>query len=156
MAAIPRAAVSEWPASRNEMAARIAPMVCPVRRAVASMPPAAPLRASGAAESIERLFGAWKNPNPRPHMAMRHAISAAVGFSGRPAKRGQTRTKDDQTRGAQHRRRKSVGEANLKQPTFAFAGHSRWFGAGPRANLFGHQPEALRRRCDGRLHCHSL
>jgi hypothetical protein len=36
----------------------------PVRRAVASIPPAAPLRESGAADSIERLFGAWKKPNP--------------------------------------------------------------------------------------------
>jgi hypothetical protein len=40
-AATPSAVVSEWPAIRNEIAARIAPMVCPVRRAVASMPPVA-------------------------------------------------------------------------------------------------------------------
>src|SRR6185437_448110 len=63
------------------------PLVCPVRRAVASIPPAAPLRKSGAEDSIERLFGAWKNPKPRPHRAIRHAISAEVGFSGRLARR---------------------------------------------------------------------
>jgi hypothetical protein len=88
-AAIPIATVSEWPAIRNEMAARVAPMVCAVTCAVASMPPAAPLRASGVADSIERLFGAEKKQKPRPHRAMRHA-SAAVGFSGRPAKRAST------------------------------------------------------------------
>jgi hypothetical protein len=38
---MPSAVVSEWPAIRNEIAARIAPMVCPVRRAVANIPPAA-------------------------------------------------------------------------------------------------------------------
>jgi hypothetical protein len=51
-AATLRAIVSEWPGIRKAIAAKVAPIVCPVRRAVASIPPAAPLRSSGAAESI--------------------------------------------------------------------------------------------------------
>lgn len=44
----------EWPAIRNEIAARIAPTVCPVKRAVANIPPAAPLRESGADVGVRR------------------------------------------------------------------------------------------------------
>ena len=56
----------------------VAPTVMPSRRAIASMPPAAPERARGAAASIVRLFGAWKKPKPRPQSAMRQAMSNAV------------------------------------------------------------------------------
>src|ERR1700753_2655291 len=62
-------------------------MVWPVRRAVANIPPAAPLRESGAEDNIERLLGAWKKPNPRPHSAIRQAIAGVVGSPGRVARR---------------------------------------------------------------------
>jgi hypothetical protein len=49
----------------NKMAARIAPIVCPVRRAAASIPPAAPLRESGAADGIELGHAAAAAPERR-------------------------------------------------------------------------------------------
>ena len=42
-------------------------------------PPALPARARGTLVTIARLFGDWKNPNPRPHTTMRQTISAVVG-----------------------------------------------------------------------------
>ena len=93
MAAVPastaetlRATVSECSAILNAIAAKVAPIVCPVRRAVASIPPAAPLRSSGAAESIERLFGAWKKPKPNPQSAIRQTRSIDDASTGRSAR----------------------------------------------------------------------
>jgi hypothetical protein len=67
----------------NEIAARIAPIVCPVKRAVASIPPATPLRESGADDNIERLFGAWKKPNPAT------CLSATASMVAKPSKLGE-------------------------------------------------------------------
>ena len=68
-----------------------APRVCPVRRAVPSIPLAPPLRSRGAADNMVRLFGDWKIPKPAPHSAMRHAIcmgsgcAPSVASNSRPA-----------------------------------------------------------------------
>lgn len=55
----------------NSRAISAAPVVCPMRRAVASMPLADPLR-SGGAEAIRMLLlGDWKSPNPAPQSTSR-------------------------------------------------------------------------------------
>src|SRR4029079_4846688 len=51
----------------------------PSNRAVASIPPAAPERALGAALTIVRLLGDWNRPKPSPHTAIRHAIAILWG-----------------------------------------------------------------------------
>src|SRR5580692_1105889 len=77
-AATPSATGSACVAKRKAIAAKVAPIVWPVSRAVASIPPAAPLRPSGADDSIVRLFGDWKKPKPSPHMPMRQAMPIEV------------------------------------------------------------------------------
>ena len=62
-----------------------APVVCPSRRAVASMPLAEPLR-SGGAEAIRMLLlGDWKSPNPAPQSISRQTMAPCVGCGGRKA-----------------------------------------------------------------------
>src|SRR6185369_3751592 len=56
------------PARAKHSAADAAPSVCPVRRAVATMPLAPPLRSEGALDMMARMFGVWKKPNPRPQI----------------------------------------------------------------------------------------
>ncbi|MCY1200855.1 hypothetical protein D9M72_123050 [compost metagenome] len=48
------------------MATSAVPKLWPNTRVVACRPPAAPLRERGAADSMARLFGVWKNPKPTP------------------------------------------------------------------------------------------
>jgi len=57
-------------------------MVCPVRRAVATMLLALPLRPGGALDINAFRFGAWKKPNPAPQMAIRQTMSAIPGVAG--------------------------------------------------------------------------
>ncbi len=85
--AAPSATGSAFAAKRNEIAASVAPIVWPVSRAVASMPPAAPLRSIGAEDSMVRLFGDWKKPKPRPQTAIRQAIAADDASAGSSASR---------------------------------------------------------------------
>jgi len=59
-----------------------APMVCPTRRAVATMLLAPPLRPGGALDINAFRLGAWKKPNPNPQIAMRQTISATPGAAG--------------------------------------------------------------------------
>ena len=77
-----------WPGTMwNSRAISAAPVVCPMRRAVASMPLAEPLR-SGGAEAIRMLLlGDWKSPNPAPQSTSRQMMSKSVGCSGRNASR---------------------------------------------------------------------
>ena len=71
----------------NSRAISAAPVVCPARRAVASMPLAEPLR-SGGAEAIRMLLlGDWNSPNPAPQSTSRQMMSKSVGCSGRKASR---------------------------------------------------------------------
>lgn len=51
------------------------------------MPLAPPLRLGGALLIMARTFGAWKNPNPAPHTAMRQMISVMDGADGSRASR---------------------------------------------------------------------
>src|SRR6185312_10621518 len=75
-AAVARAAVAaRVPARWKNTAVVTAPAVWPKRRAVASAPPAAPLRCMGAAVTMARLLGDWKKPKPRPQTAIRQAMS---------------------------------------------------------------------------------
>ncbi len=79
-----RAMRSPWsPARCRQTAIITAPAVWPVRRAVASMPPAAPARSRGALESITRLLGDWKKPKPRPHKAIRQMICRLGASTGK-------------------------------------------------------------------------
>src|SRR3984885_8996836 len=55
-------------------AASAAPVVCPVRREVATMPLALPLRPAGALDISAFMFGVWKKPNPNPQIAIRQTI----------------------------------------------------------------------------------
>ena len=71
----------------NSSAIRAAPVVWPMRRAVASMPLALPLL-SGGAEAIRMLLlGDWKSPKPAPQSTSRHTMSPGTGCSGRNASR---------------------------------------------------------------------
>ncbi len=56
-----------------------APVDCPTRRDVATMPLAPPLRSRGAADMIARRFGDWKKPNPAPQIIIRHTMSPVPG-----------------------------------------------------------------------------
>ena len=58
----------------NTRVTRVAPRVCPTRRAVLCIPPAPPVRWIGVAMTITILLGVWNNPNPMPHRAILHAI----------------------------------------------------------------------------------
>ena len=69
------------PARPKQSAASAAPLVCPVRRAVATMPLALPLRSAGALDIRAFMFGAWKKPNPHPQIAIRQTMSATAGFA---------------------------------------------------------------------------
>ena len=69
----------------KKRATSAAPVVCPSRRAVASMPLAPPLRPAGADEMMMLLFGDWNNPKPNPHRASRQRIAPSVGTAGRQA-----------------------------------------------------------------------
>ena len=69
------------PARPKHSAASAAPLVCPIRRAVATMPLALPLRPAGALDIKAFMFGAWKKPNPQPQIAMRQTISATCRVS---------------------------------------------------------------------------
>lgn len=93
---------------------------------MASIPPAAPLQESGAAVSIERLFGAWKKPNPRPQSAIRHAISVDVGSAGRSANKERPDSGECLCSVLHHRKRreKSVGTGTL-MPTTCLLDRSR-------------------------------
>ena len=62
-----------------------APSVCPVNRAVPSMPLAAPLRCSGAEVTMVWLLGDWNSANPAPHKAMRQTMSIGDGLAGKAA-----------------------------------------------------------------------
>ena len=64
------------------MAASVAPIVWPVSLAVASMPPAAPLRSIGAEDNMVRLLGVWKKPKPKPQIAIRQPIASDVASAG--------------------------------------------------------------------------
>ena len=81
----------DGPAKPKISATKAAPMVCPSNRAVDWMAPAPPLHSRGALTMIARLFGDWKNPNPKPQMAIRQAISAVAGFAGNTASRRKPR-----------------------------------------------------------------
>ena len=59
-----------------------APSVWPVRRAVPSMPLAAPLRCSGAEVTMVWLLGDWNSAKPAPHSAMRQATFQSAGCAG--------------------------------------------------------------------------
>ena len=83
----------------------VAPTVMPSSRAMASMPPAAPERARGAAASIARLFGAWKKPKPRPQSAMRQAMSNVSASAGRSAISAEPDGEKRHAEGAEHARR---------------------------------------------------
>ena len=74
------------PATRNMIAAAVAPIVMPSKRDTASIPPAAPARDRGADARSVRLFGAWKKPNPKPQTAILQAISPADASTLRPAR----------------------------------------------------------------------
>lgn len=69
----------------NTAAMMTAPRVWPVRRAVPSMPLAAPLRCRGAEVTMVWLLGDWNKPNPMPHSAMRQAMSRSPGCAGSAA-----------------------------------------------------------------------
>ena len=58
-----------------------APVVWPSKRAVASIPPAAPERCRGAELTIVRLLGDWNRPKPMPHTAIRQTMSNVLGCS---------------------------------------------------------------------------
>ena len=73
-----------------------APRVCPSRRAALSMPPAAPLRARGAAAMMVRLFGAWKKPKPSPHSAMRQTRPTAPAGAREQREQQQSRGQHQQ------------------------------------------------------------
>ena len=62
-----------------------APVVCPTRRAVASMPLALPLRWGGAEAMRMLLLGDWKRAKPAPQSISRQIISPWGGLSGRKA-----------------------------------------------------------------------
>src|SRR6185312_477487 len=76
------AVVPRSPNRLNMRAISAAPVVWPRSRAVPSMPLAPPLRSRGADPSIARLLGVWNRPKPKPHSAMRQAISALPGCTG--------------------------------------------------------------------------
>src|SRR5438067_4271526 len=66
----------------RQKATSAAPVDCPIRRAVATMPLALPLRFAGAALMMAFTLGAWKKPKPIPHTAMRQPIATLDGASG--------------------------------------------------------------------------
>ena len=66
-------------------ASSTAPSVWPVRRAVPSMPLAAPERRGGAAVTMVWLLGDWNSPKPAPHSSMRQTMSASDGCAGSSA-----------------------------------------------------------------------
>src|ERR1700733_2649632 len=70
------------PASTKQNAVSAAPIVCPVRRAVATMPLAPPLRPGGALDMIALKFGVWKKPKPSPQIAMRQTMLRMLGEVG--------------------------------------------------------------------------
>jgi 2-methylcitrate dehydratase PrpD len=45
------------------------------------MAPAPPLRSRGALLTMARLFGDWKNPNPKPETMIRQMMSASPGWA---------------------------------------------------------------------------
>src|ERR1700722_16135021 len=61
---------------------KAAPQVCPVRRAVATMPLALPLRSGGALDIKSFMFGTGKKPKPQPQPAIRQTMSATCGLVG--------------------------------------------------------------------------
>ena len=67
------------------VASTTAPSVCPVSRAELSMPPAAPLRASGAEVTMVWLLGDWYSAKPLPASSMRQTMSRVEGASGMAA-----------------------------------------------------------------------
>ncbi len=104
-----------FPCARKNTATPAAPMVCPSRRTVLSMPPAAPLRARGTEYNIARLFGAWKKPKPRPQNAMRHIRFNAVPSSGNVASSARPAGHHDEPNTAENRRRVAIGKSPGKR-----------------------------------------
>src|SRR5262245_21152233 len=70
------------PTRLKQSAAAAAPVVCPTRRAVATMLLAEPNRCGGALVMIAFMFGVWKKPKPNPHTIMRQTMSATPGLAG--------------------------------------------------------------------------
>jgi len=63
----------------NNNAATAAPLVCPIKRVVPSIPLAPPLLALGAEDIMVLLLGVWKSPNPAPQSAIRQIMSKSSG-----------------------------------------------------------------------------
>ena len=62
----------------SRKATTTAPSDWPTTRAIPNVPPAAPARSFGASDSMARLLGDWKKPNPAPQTAIRQTTSKCV------------------------------------------------------------------------------
>ena len=69
----------------NINATREAPVVCPVRRDIPSIPLALPLRFCGAEDINILLLGVWNSPKPKPHIAINKAIPTPDTLSAKTA-----------------------------------------------------------------------
>lgn len=67
----------------NTMATPVVPIVCPMRRAMPSIPLAPPLRLRGADDTNVRLLGVWNKPNPAPQNMILHQMSILSALSGK-------------------------------------------------------------------------
>lgn len=65
------------------MATPVVPIVCPMSRAMPSIPLAPPLRLRGADDTNVRLLGVWNKPNPAPQNMILHQISILSALSGK-------------------------------------------------------------------------
>lgn len=71
----------------NSIATNVVPNVCPMSRAIPSIPLAPPERLGGAELMIVLLFGVWNKPNPAPHIISGIMICGIDECGVRPERR---------------------------------------------------------------------
>ena len=81
------AVLLSWVMKLNSIATNVVPNVCPISRAIPSIPLAPPERLAGAELIMVLLFGVWNKPKPAPHIIRGIMIRGIVAPGASPESR---------------------------------------------------------------------